>query len=435
MDAMSGKDMPLSSKVKTARHRQHVNSDPAARAEYLSRRRESYQRRKQQGKILYVKSSELPEREKKKKREKWKAASFAYRERKKMANAVLDITPPSMEDIPAVLVDADVAQEQPQEQPENAGQAVVDPIALNEDFNPPLSSTPDRDQRRNTSSAEKRCKKMQEEKCQLKKQVLLLRNQLAEIKKEKDKFRKNEERLRARQRVGLSEKFKQRGSKKLSAERKQAVINFLSRDENSRLLAGKKDTITKNKQKMQRRVLTKPLTELHAQYHKEVEQHLSMSYRQFARRRPFYITEPKTRDRETCACMEHENVRLLVHKLAKRGLLKTTSISELLSMIVCDPKNKACMDRVCTKCCFDEVDFAETDCTEVSWEQWERVTSTNGEKTFANVLKQKHTGTIQDLKELFHSKLEALAIHQFNWIHQGDSHEIAICHVCKDLID
>lgn len=145
---------------------------------------------------------------------------------------------------------------------------------------------------------------------------------------------------------------------------------------------------------MQRRVLTKPLAELCAQYQTKVEQQLSVSKRQFARRKPFNITEPKTRDRDTCACVEHENVRLLVDKLAKRGLLKTTSISELVSMIVCEPKNKACMDRVYVKCCFE---FPETDRTEVSWEQWERVTSTNGEKTFANVLKQTYTGTIQDL--------------------------------------
>lgn len=59
------------------------------------------------------------------------------------------------------------------------------------------------------------------------------------------------------------------------------------------------------------------------------------------------------------------------------------------------------------------------------FEQWERVTSTNGEKTFANVLKQTYTGTIQDLNNLFHKKLEALAIHQFNWIHQTEQfHEL-----------
>lgn len=38
-------------------------------------------------------------------REKWRAASQAYRERKKMANAVLDATPLSMEDVPPALVD------------------------------------------------------------------------------------------------------------------------------------------------------------------------------------------------------------------------------------------------------------------------------------------------------------------------------------------
>lgn len=110
---------------------------------------------------------------------------------------------------------------------------------------------------------------------------------------------------------------------------------------------------------MQRRVLTKPLLELHAQYQTEAEQHLSISYRQFARKQPFYITEPKTRDRDTCACVEHENIWLLVSKLAKRGLLKTTSISELVRMIVCDPKKKPCMDRVCLKCCFDEIEFPD----------------------------------------------------------------------------
>lgn len=96
---------------------------------------------------------------KKKQREKWRAASSAYRERKKMANAVLDLTPPSTENIPPILVGVDVAQEQPQEQPENAGQAVEDPMPLNEDFNPPVFSTPERNKKKNTS-AEKRCKKL-----------------------------------------------------------------------------------------------------------------------------------------------------------------------------------------------------------------------------------------------------------------------------------
>ncbi|KAJ4920829.1 hypothetical protein JOQ06_003400, partial [Pogonophryne albipinna] len=62
---------------------------------------------------------------------------------------------------------------------------------------------------------------------------------------------------------------------------------------------------------------------------------------------------PKTKDRDTCACMDHENVHLLANKLYSRDVLKTKSISELLGMIVCDPKNKGCMDRICAKCCFE----------------------------------------------------------------------------------
>ncbi|KAF3837629.1 hypothetical protein F7725_009397 [Dissostichus mawsoni] len=259
---------------KTACYRQRVNADPTIRADYLARKRESYHRRKQQGKIPYLKSDEISEREKKKRRDKWNAASRGYRGRKKMEKAMLDLTPPSMENTPPVLAGVEVIQEQQ----ENPGQAVVDPLP-HEDFNPPVSSTPERGQRENTS-AEKHCKRLQ------------------------------------------------------------------------------------------------------AENHKSSMRCTTVS----ARRRPFYVTEPKTKDRDTCACMDHENVHLLANKLYSRDVLKTKSISELLGMIVCDPKNKGCMDRICAKCCFEVVQFHETENSrEVTWEQWKRVKSTNGEKTFANV--------------------------------------------------
>lgn len=55
-----------------------------------------------------MKSDELSEREKKKQRDKWKAASRGYRERKKMEKAMLDLTPPSMENTPPVLAGVEV---------------------------------------------------------------------------------------------------------------------------------------------------------------------------------------------------------------------------------------------------------------------------------------------------------------------------------------
>lgn len=168
-------------------------------------------------------------------------------------------------------------------------------------------------------------------------------------------------------------------------------------------------------------MLTKPLKELHTLYNSELEKSLRLFYRQLACKRTFNVTEPKIQDRETCACMEHENVHLLATKLYSRGVLNTKSISELLGMIVCDTKKRACMDRTCAKCCFEEVEHLETESsTQVTWEQWKRVTSTYGERTLFNVAKQTQTGTIKDLMELFHQKLEALAVHQFNWLHQAE---------------
>ena len=73
------------------------------------------------------------------------------------------------------------------------------------------------------------------------------------------------------------------------------------------------------------------------------------------------------------------------------------------------------MDRTFANCCFETESI-----TQVTSEQWKRVTSTNGEKTFSNVAKQTQTRTIKDFMELFHQKLEALAVHQFNWLHQAE---------------
>ncbi|KAJ4944117.1 hypothetical protein JOQ06_012662, partial [Pogonophryne albipinna] len=276
-----------------------------------------------------------------------------------MEKAMLDLTPPSMENTPPVLAGVEVIQEQQ----ENPGQAVVDPLP-HKDFNPPVSSTPERGQRENTS-AEKHCKRLQAENHKLRKQNINLKKKLAKMKKEKERATKSE--TRAKERATLSDKFKPKGCKKLATERKLAVVSFLTRDENSRLLAGKKDTITKNKVKKQRRVLTKPLTELHALYNSEMKKSLSLSYRHFARRRPFMSLSQRPRI-ET-------HVHAWTMKMCTCWPTSSTakSISELLGMIVCDPKNKGCMDRICAKCCFEVVQLHETENRrEVTWEQWKR---------------------------------------------------------------
>lgn len=58
------------------------------------------------------------------------------------------------------------------------------------------------------------------------------------------------------------QKAKSTESSPVAIQRKDRVVDFLCQNENSRLLPGRKDTVTK-KTKTNRRVLVKPLIELH----------------------------------------------------------------------------------------------------------------------------------------------------------------------------
>lgn len=138
-------------------------------------------------------------------------------------------------------------------------------------------------------------------------------------------------------------------------------------------------------------MLVKPFTELHLQYNSEMQKPHRLSYRQFVQYCPFFVTQPKVSDRNTCACLDHENVKL-TEKLQQKGLLKTTSISQLLSSIVCSPGNKSCMYRVCTKCCYNEVEspIPQTEET-VTWHQWIRKPVSEGQKTYINFVKEAQT--------------------------------------------
>lgn len=81
------------------------------------------------------------------------------------------------------------------------------------------------------------------------------------------------------------------------------VLQFYLRDD-SRIITGKKNTKTANKIKRQRRVLQDTLKNLHRKY--ESENHPKVSYATFCRLRPFWVTEPRETDRETCLCKKHE---------------------------------------------------------------------------------------------------------------------------------
>ena len=121
---------------------------------------------------------------------------------------------------------------------------------------------------------------------------------------------------------------------------------------------------------------------------------------------------------------------MLVEKLFQSGFVKVASVSQLLAYILCDPLRKDCVYRVCAKCCYKDVEIApQEQNTTTTWLQWERVKTTSGEKEFTNFVKKAECVTWQDLQRILNEKLDLLAKHQYNWIHQVEQ-----CRQVKETI-
>lgn len=111
---------------------------------------------------------------------------------------------------------------------------------------------------------------------------------------------------------------------------------------------GKKDCITKKKQKVQKRFLQDSLASLHNKFISEKKK--SMSYSTFCRLKPFWILKPKIQERDTCMCVKHVNMDFMLHKLHMLKVISTTSTSNLCTAICCSSNDKKCMYSECSEC-------------------------------------------------------------------------------------
>lgn len=115
----------------------------------------------------------------------------------------------------------------------------------------------------------------------------------------------------------------------------------------SRITTGKKQTITLNKTKKQKRFLSDTLKDLHLKF---VSEQRSISYSLFCSLRPFWVVVPTLSDRDTCMCKMHENLVFIVQKLHQLKVINTTNLDELVKSITCDPESKKCMYSDCSDC-------------------------------------------------------------------------------------
>ncbi|MGL5028750.1 MAG: hypothetical protein ACRC6C_01280, partial [Wolbachia pipientis] len=151
------------------------------------------------------------------------------------------------------------------------------------------------------------------------------------------------------------------------------VTQFLEKDENSRMCPGKRDTVTRNKVKKQKHLLSDTMLNLHKKFVQKTPAHSNVSYSRFCALRPFWIITPKANNRDTCACTIHANMHLLMTKLKTLNIVSFKSANELLKELCCESEHcdTACMLRKCPLCCDKIITYNEFNMNDtVSYSRW-----------------------------------------------------------------
>lgn len=112
----------------------------------------------------------------------------------------------------------------------------------------------------------------------------------------------------------------------------RAVFDFYCRDDNSRITAGKKETVTFKKQKAQRRYLCFTVESLYENFLSEnPKQRISRT--QFYCLRPFFVLRPSLKNRQVCLCSQCSNVDVRISRNCFSNLRHTSFFKALPYLI------------------------------------------------------------------------------------------------------
>lgn len=173
-----------------------------------------------------------------------------------------------------------------------------------------------------------------------------------EITKEKTCINKN-----FRSAISLLKSRKNTKFRMLRQQVLESIEIFYNNDDVSTISAGKKECITKNKRRMQKRYLTAPLKILHKKLLSEAN--IKVSYSFFTKHRPFWVLHPKPSGRETCLCSQHTNIELLIKALYHASIISENNSHGLVSHLCCEPRNEKCLLRECIYCRDKNINYKE----------------------------------------------------------------------------
>lgn len=200
----------------------------------------------------------------------------------------------------------------------------------------------------------------------------------------------------------------------LKPDLRQKVKDFFEKDDISRMCPGKRDYVKKNGVKKQKRVLLDSVKALQPKFFQETG--INLPYTTLLRAKPFWIVAPKSRDRETCLCVKHENFELKLSKLNSLQQTSHRSAEEIVKEYSCDMTSYECMTGLCDKCkklTLQQGDNEET----VTYFQWQSINEKKlikGEnKTFKITKKVPVTSTIKHLRKALAEEIPIMKQHLY----------------------
>lgn len=217
---------------------------------------------------------------------------------------------------------------------------------------------------------------------------------------------------------------------------KQQVADFFENDENSRMCPGKKDCVTKNKLKKQKRILNYTCKTLHKKFNDATDISYTIGYATFCRLRPFWVVKPKVEDRDTCKCIIHANTESVVLKLKGLGIIENGRAEDIVTELVCKKPDEKCYRRQCNLCQNNTINYNTFEGNiEVKYKKW--ITKTKaflvkGVKKESRVpvkeeLITTQKGLVDELENIFFNKY---------MIHVGNiKHQYKIIRKLKETLD
>ncbi|XP_061598342.1 uncharacterized protein LOC133461445 [Cololabis saira] len=435
------------------RYRERRNADQQRREQYLEKEREKWKRDRETGKKKGI--NEISEREKRAKRKKWREAKQKVRARNKGSALQQSETPPATPPSSSTENQPEPGPSRQQRQGERirrrTKQKLKQRIEELEAQIQKVKSKAEKYKKRyyrakegsSSKSPRARVKAMlgrQNVNSTVKRALLFnqsiienIRTKYGTAKTNRDKqlitkvlsgniLRKYKLQKYARESFGYSKKrdpytedltYHARRCSRLRSEIMKTTTSFFLRDDVSRMTTGRKQTVTRLKKRMQKRLLTDTMKNLHRKF---LSEHIGdVSYTTFCRLRPFWVVTPSSSDRDTCLCKRHENLQFMANALQSQGLLSSRNIEEMSEATMCDTKAKTCAYGECGECLLTCYPTLKTPGEEIiGLSQWMSEKVTKDEKVSTVTVKREITKTEQDLNTEFQERLLLFRRHVFN---------------------